>query len=248
MISLAQITQPCTACGQRHEIAPSQFPPGVLERLEWHRGQLRWTTELFAWMREHPAAPDDYPGAWVQLCDAIDSSYLAYKRSFNLSDDPPRTALVVGSMSPWIECIILSLYTKCLITVTDHNPIEIHHDRVQFRPADRAYDYRYDLVVSFSSVEHFGLGRYGDAVNPNADLQWMQMAKRAIAPAGRLLLAVPQGPEDRVEACWHRIYGPQRMTRLLEGWTVVGKHLSRQSSRYDWQNQPALTLITQTNS
>ena len=29
---------------------------------------------------------------------------------------------------------------------------------------------KFDAVVSFSSLEHSGLGRYGDAINPWADV------------------------------------------------------------------------------
>ena len=32
-------------------------------------------------------------------------------------------------------------------------------------------DQQYDCVASFSSVEHSGLGRYGDELNPFGDLQ-----------------------------------------------------------------------------
>ncbi|KAJ1487113.1 hypothetical protein T484DRAFT_1787720 [Baffinella frigidus] len=34
----------------------------------------------------------------------------------------------------------------------------------------------FDAVVSFSSVEHTGLGRYGDALNPWGDLQTIARA------------------------------------------------------------------------
>ena len=31
----------------------------------------------------------------------------------------------------------------------------------------------YDVIISYSSLEHSGLGRYGDYLNPNGDLETM---------------------------------------------------------------------------
>lgn len=239
---LESIACPCTSCRLTHAIEPTQFPPGVLERLKFEHGHIRWTGELFAWLKEHPAAPDDYPGARLSLSDAI---FMALPAApYLLGGACAERVLVAGSMSPWIECLILDLYPHCIITVTDHNPIMIEHDRVRYAPPRTAYERRYDLVVSYSSVEHFGLGRYGDPLNADADLEWMQTIKRCIAPVGRLILAVPQGPEDKAEDCWHRIYGPGRLSKLLEGWNVI-KSIASPYSQFDWQNQPVLTLVPQ---
>ena len=37
---------------------------------------------------------------------------------------------------------------------------------------------RFDVVLSISSVEHDGLGRYGDALDPDADLHAMRFLQR----------------------------------------------------------------------
>jgi hypothetical protein len=109
-----------------------------------------------------------------------------------------------------------------------------------------------DLIVSFSTVEHIGLGRYGDAVAADADLAWMrEFASTILAPGGVHLLAVPVGPETRIcEA--HRIYGPDRLAALLSGW-VLREVVSRgaiggpvplvgSAAECDWQNQPIMVL------
>jgi SAM-dependent methyltransferase len=55
-------------------------------------------------------------------------------------------------------------------------------------------------------VEHIGLGRYGEPLEPEGDLGALRELARVIAPGGSLLLAVPVG-RPRVVFNAHRIYG-----------------------------------------
>lgn len=41
-----------------------------------------------------------------------------------------------------------------------------------------------DFAVSFSSIEHNGLGRYGDALDPNGDLRDVELLSCIIRPGG----------------------------------------------------------------
>ena len=45
----------------------------------------------------------------------------------------------------------------------------------------------------FCSFDHDGLGRYGDPVNPDADLEAMQNARRLLRPGHKMFLTVPIG-------------------------------------------------------
>ena len=53
----------------------------------------------------------------------------------------------------------------------------------------------FDAVISYSSLEHSVLGRYGDPINPWADLITMSRAWCITKPRGRALIAVPTGPD-----------------------------------------------------
>jgi len=79
----------------------------------------------------------------------------------------------------------------------------------------------FDLVINCSSIEHVGLaGRYGiTSEDPDGDLQAMLLLRGLMKPGAIMLLTVPVG-RDIVLAPMHRVYGPRRLPRLLQGFTV----------------------------
>ena len=89
----------------------------------------------------------------------------------------------------------------------------------------------FDTVISISSFEHDGLGRYGDPLNPYGDLRAMKEAREMLCPGRLLFLAVPVGMDALV---WnaHRVYGPVRLPMLLQNWSVV-KSYGFQPSDFD---------------
>lgn len=55
------------------------------------------------------------------------------------------------------------------------------------------------------TVEHIGLGRYGDNIDPNGDLKAIKELKRVLAQNGNLFFVVPVG-KPRIQFNAHRIY------------------------------------------
>jgi hypothetical protein len=54
-------------------------------------------------------------------------------------------------------------------------------------------------------IEHVGLGRYGDLLDPGGDRQAIKELKRVLAPGGSLLFVGPVG-RRRIAFNAHRIY------------------------------------------
>jgi len=74
-------------------------------------------------------------------------------------------------------------------------------------------------------VEHVGLGRYGDPLDPDADLKAMRELARVLAPGGNLLFVVPVG-QPRVMFNAHRIYSYEQVVDafpnlVLERFTLI---------------------------
>lgn len=127
---------------------------------------------------------------------------------------------VIGSITPWYESIVL--YYGGAPTTIEYNKIVCSDPRVEvltveeFEKNPKAFD----AIISISSIEHDGLGRYGDPINPIGDFKAMQKMKAMLNTNGFLFLSVPVG-KDRLWWNVHRIYGSLRFPRLIEGWNLV---------------------------
>lgn len=76
-------------------------------------------------------------------------------------------------------------------------------------------------VASLSSLhaaEHFGLGRYGDPVDPNACFTFMQNLARVLKKGGKLYFSTPIG-KQRVEFNAQRVFAP---ATILETFKAAG--------------------------
>ena len=134
--------------------------------------------------------------------------------------------LVIGSQIPWVEAILLELGVRKITTV-DYTPIINEHPQIEtLTPEELSDQYlnqsgrEYDGIVTYSSVEHSGLGRYGDDLNPWGDLIAMAKAYCLTRPGGKLLIGVPSG-YDAVYFNMHRLYGPIQYSHLFTNWNVV---------------------------
>jgi SAM-dependent methyltransferase len=80
-------------------------------------------------------------------------------------------------------------------------------------------------------VEHIGLGRYGDPLDPNGDLRAMAELRRVLAPGGSLLFVVPVGrPVIMFNA--HRIYAYDQVVRYFGDLTLRQFALVPDDPRY----------------
>lgn len=79
-----------------------------------------------------------------------------------------------------------------------------------------------DSLSCLHTIEHFGLGRYGDPIDPYGYRKGLDQLFRIVAPGGRLYLSVPMGRE-RIEFNAHRVFSPER----LLGWFGEGFELER---------------------
>ena len=80
----------------------------------------------------------------------------------------------------------------------------------------------FDAIATFSSVEHSGLGRYGDALNPWGDVLEIARAYCVCKPGGSLVIAVmTEDGNDAIQFNAHRIYGVKRWPYLASNWQQV---------------------------
>lgn len=68
-------------------------------------------------------------------------------------------------------------------------------------------------------VEHVGLGRYGDALDPQGDLKAFSELARVLAPGGRLLICLPMAEKPMLAFHAHRVYSYSQVIASLPGLT-----------------------------
>jgi hypothetical protein len=128
---------------------------------------------------------------------------------------------IMGSTCPWYEAMAVSYGVKSC-TVIEYSKRQSFDERVIYKQPHETINEKFDVCFSISSFEHDGLGRYGDPLNPNGDIEAMQNVKNLLNFNGVLFLAVPVG-FDKLVFNLHRVYGEKRISKLLNGWVILDK-------------------------
>jgi SAM-dependent methyltransferase len=138
--------------------------------------------------------------------------------------DGPGTTLDFGADVGFLS--LASAQRQHDVVALDRMPsaLEYRHPRVTALQADileRPLEgRRFDQIINCSSVEHVGLaGRYGSFEEHDGDLTAMAIMRDLLEPGGRMIMTIPVG-RDLVCAPLHRIYGEERLPRLLEGYSI----------------------------
>ena len=103
---------------------------------------------------------------------------------------------MIGSESPWMETILLEKGAAKIITLEYANITVEHPNITIMSPQQLKILYNeqkgpvFDAVVSFSSLEHSGLGRYGEALNPWGDLITMAKTWCLTKMGGKFLIGM----------------------------------------------------------
>lgn len=76
-------------------------------------------------------------------------------------------------------------------------------------------------VSSICVVEHIGLGRYGDPLDPHGTEKALKELKRVVAPGGDLYVSLPVDDKDREYFNAHRAFSDETVARLLAPFELV---------------------------
>lgn len=118
-------------------------------------------------------------------------------------------------------CSMLSAFLP--VRFFDYRPAKLHLEGLSCGAADLLElpfaDGSIPSLSCMHTVEHIGLGRYGDPINPMADRKAMAELRRITAPGGHLLLVVPVG-EPRIIFNAHRIYSYGMIMDSFAGFTL----------------------------
>lgn len=135
----------------------------------------------------------------------------------------PRRHVDVGSR---LDGFIGQLAVFREVEVLDIRPQPLEVPNVRFHQVDlmtelpAEWQEATDSLSCLHTIEHFGLGRYGDTIDPAGHLKGIAQLKRMVAPAGTLYLSTPVG-QERIEFNAHRIFSPRTLISWFpDGWQI----------------------------
>ena len=100
----------------------------------------------------------------------------------------------------------------------DYRPADINLSNLKSDHADLTKlpfeDNSFNSLSCMHTVEHIGLGRYGDRLDPDGDLKAISELKRILAKDGSLFFVVPVG-KPKIEFNAHRIYSYEQITEYF---------------------------------
>ena len=188
-----------------------------------------WTVELVEGMIKKAKA-GDFAGNYGKA--AVEGVAQAAKKFKG------KSVLVIGSENPWVEALLLWQGARHVYTL-EYGSINSTHPQIStFTPTEFNELYRQrkmpviEGMVTYSSLEHSGLGRYGDLLAPWGDV--VQVAKTwCILPPGATVAigvegsflpskrrGVKGGGTDKVYWNLHRKYGHRRMPFLFTNFEI----------------------------
>lgn len=155
---------------------------------------------------------------------------------------PAWAARIVKQINPQVHIDISSTLHFCSILSAfiqtefyDFRPANITLDNLTSMHADLTQlHFEKDSIESIScmhTLEHIGLGRYGDPIDPNGDLKAIDQLKRVCAPNGSLLVVVPVGVKKLMFNA-HRIYDAAEFNNYFDGFTLQNFSLITDASEH----------------
>jgi SAM-dependent methyltransferase len=122
----------------------------------------------------------------------------------------------------------VALLSKVIpVTMVDIRPLSLPLDTLTFQEGtilDLPFDN--ESVLSLSSlcvVEHIGLGRYGDPLDPYGTEKAIQELKRVLAMGGNLFISVPIEDENRTYFNAHRAFSETYLFKQFAPLILVEK-------------------------
>ena len=83
----------------------------------------------------------------------------------------------------------------------------------------------FDIVTAVSTIEHVGLGRYGDPISPEGDKNAVKEIMRIVKPGGKIIITIPAGKDticySKDDIPLARVYSPISLIKLLSGLKIL---------------------------
>lgn len=204
--------------------------PPIIRQAGWRALKAAQTPrELARWVRLKREYAELVPGeklqwrdAQLEIVDRLSSTpfdrHYFYQDSWaaqRIAELAPERHVDIGSRVDFVGFMT----AICPVTFVDIRPLQADLENLECIAGsllDLPYeDQSLHSVSCLHVIEHVGLGRYGDPLDPQGSRSSLVELQRVVAPGGQLLVSTPVG---RPRTCWnaHRIHNPADIVSMLD--------------------------------
>ena len=164
---------------------------------------------------------DDGEAYWVATTERIVEKSFVMQSLARLYESTQIEILDVGAAESLLSYELASLNYS--VTAIDIRPIALSHPNLKFVKSDICNPVlppaSFDCAVALSTLEHIGLGWYGDETGDNLDCEAVKQINLLLKPGGSFILTVPYGKKALTPV--HRIYDQESLQRLVQDFNVA---------------------------
>ena len=187
------------------------------------RGAPRYVTNWIEFSRQYHGRMNFFPCLhdWYEEGGTTKNEYfwqdLYVARKINLTN--PTKHIDVGSR---IDGFVAHVASFRDIEVIDIRPVTSKIPGVTFKQADLmtnnfSLSSQCDSLSCLHALEHFGLGRYGDPIDPQGYVKGLANMTMLLKTGGIFYLATPIG-QERVEFNAHRVFDPRSLLQVVKSY------------------------------
>lgn len=236
-----------------------KFVPTFIKKVV--AGYILWRRDRFIGMLQHKIKEkygrDTYNSVKKYLRDAYAGDHLRkYEYIFQadclMKSDIKKETIVDlgggGSISTIVPFLLKLPYKRLLSIDVLHYPfkskfgIEYVYGNCQ---DTNLPPYSVDVVTIISTLEHVGLGRYGDPLDINGDIKTMDEIHRILKRGGYVIITIPYGYPTVVYNV-HRIYDQGRISLITKKFKIIKAQyslLGKKATRKDVEGKNAVRDI-----
>ena len=166
-------------------------------------------------------ADDRFPIQWKEMYPCLGDKLATTPFDQHYIYHPAWAARILAKTRPEYHIDISSLLSFSTIVSAfvpvkfyDYRPAQLGLSNLESEFADLNHlpfaDNSQPSISCMHTIEHIGLGRYGDALDPQGDIKAINELKRVVKPGGDVLFVTPVG-RARIEYNGQRVYNYEQI-------------------------------------